>query len=73
MRKSMDTAAHFTYFEEVDMTALDALRKDAKPLAEQYGAKITYLPIVMKLLVPALRKFPLLNSSHWTTRKKNWS
>ncbi len=63
MRNSKDTAAHYTYFEEVDMSALEALRQDAKPLAEQYGVKLTYIPLVIKCLVPALRKFPHLNST----------
>ncbi len=63
MRKSKDTAAHYTYFEEVDMTALEALRQDAKPLGEKNGIKITYIPLIIKCLIPTLRKFPYLNSS----------
>ena len=63
MRKSKDTAAHYTYFEEVDMSTLEAIRQDAKPIGEKYGVKLTYIPLVIKCLIPALRKFPLLNSS----------
>ncbi len=63
MRKSKDTAAHYTYFEEVDMTALDDLRQQVKPLAEEKGVKLSYLPLIIKCLVPALKQFPILNSS----------
>ncbi|MCZ6603205.1 MAG: dihydrolipoamide acetyltransferase family protein [Planctomycetota bacterium] len=57
------TAPHFTYVDEVDMTEVVALRKEAKSIAESRGVKITYLPFVIKSLVPALREYPLLNSS----------
>ncbi|PWI47090.1 hypothetical protein CEE45_13635 [Candidatus Heimdallarchaeota archaeon B3_Heim] len=63
MRKSKDTAAHYTYFEEVDITALEAIRQEAKPLGEKYGVKLSYIPLVIKCLIPALRKFPFFNSS----------
>lgn len=62
MRHSKDTAAHYSYFEEVDMTALDDLRQQLKPMMEEKGIKVTYVALVMKCLVPALRKFPILNS-----------
>ncbi len=63
MRKSKDTAAHFTYVEECDMTEIVALRELAKAQAEQKGAKLTYLPFIIKALVPALREFPYVNAS----------
>ncbi|MFW9914280.1 MAG: dihydrolipoamide acetyltransferase family protein [Candidatus Thorarchaeota archaeon] len=63
MRRSKDTAAHFTYFDEVDMSALNDLRHAAKPLAEKYGVKLTYLPLIIKCLIPALKEFPYFNSS----------
>jgi pyruvate dehydrogenase E2 component (dihydrolipoamide acetyltransferase) len=63
MRKSKDTAAHYTYFEEVDMSSLDSMKNQSKSLAEERGIKISYLPLVIKCLIPALRKFPIFNSS----------
>ncbi|MHA2316857.1 MAG: dihydrolipoamide acetyltransferase family protein [Candidatus Hodarchaeales archaeon] len=63
MRKSKDTAAHYTYFEEVDMSSLDSMKNKSKSLAEERGIKISYLPLVIKCLIPALRKFPIFNSS----------
>lgn len=62
MAQSVYTAPHYTYVEEVDADALVALRRDAQPLAEARGVKLTYLPFIVKALVPALRAFPLLNS-----------
>lgn len=62
MRLSKDKAAHFTYVEEADATALVELRTQLKPVAEAQGTKITYLPIVMKAMVSALKEFPILNS-----------
>ncbi len=63
MRLSKDTAAHFTYVEEIDVTELVKLRKAAKRKAQASGVNITYMPFLMKAIVPALREFPLLNAS----------
>ena len=59
MRKSKDFAAHFTYFDEVEMTEIDKLKK---LLQKKTDVKITYIAIFMKLLVPALRKYRMINS-----------
>ncbi|MBU6428452.1 MAG: 2-oxo acid dehydrogenase subunit E2, partial [Cyanobacteria bacterium REEB65] len=64
MVQSAFTAPHVTHVDEVDMTSLSALRAKAKPLAEARGAKLSYLPFVMKALVAALRDFPYLNSAY---------
>lgn len=63
MRESKDMAAHFTYVDEVDMTALVHLRTSLKPAAAEKGVRITYLPFVAKALQRAFAKFPNLNSS----------
>lgn len=63
MRKSKDTAAHFTYVEECDMTEIVSLREAAKAQSAERGVKLTYLPFIIKALIPALREFPLVNSS----------
>ena len=62
MRLSKDKAAHFTYVEECDATELVKLRNAAKEMGAARGIKVTYLPIVMKAMVAALRKFPIMNS-----------
>ncbi len=60
MRLSMDQAAHFTYVEEIDFTAIVAM-KDA---LAAHGFKTTYLPFVMKAVAIALKlpEFELLNA-----------
>jgi len=63
MRLSKDHAVHFTYVEEANVTQLVELRKQAKLMGAQEGIKITYLPFVMKAMVPALKKYPILNST----------
>lgn len=63
MRRSKDIAAHYTYFDEVDMTALDKLKDAAKEIGKSKGVKVTYLALIIKLLIPALKEYPLMNSS----------
>jgi pyruvate dehydrogenase E2 component (dihydrolipoamide acetyltransferase) len=63
MRQSKDKAAHFTYVEECDATALVQLRAQAKDIGAKQGVKVTFLPFVMKAMVAALRKYPILNST----------
>lgn len=63
MRLSKDHAAHFTYVEECDATALVKLREQAKEIGAKQGVKVTYLPFLMKAMVAALRQYPILNSS----------
>ncbi|MBP1933600.1 dihydrolipoamide acetyltransferase family protein [Ammoniphilus resinae] len=62
MVKSMYTAPHVTMMDEVDVTNLVALREKAKPLAEQKGVKLTYLPFIVKALVAGVKQFPVLNT-----------
>lgn len=54
---------HFTLMEEVNVTALVALRSQAKAAGERAGVKITYLPFVMKALIATIRQFPMFNAS----------
>ncbi len=63
MRHSKDTAAHFTYVDECDVSELVRFRSDMKKVAEEKGIKLTYLPFLVKAVIQALRKFPMLNSS----------
>jgi pyruvate dehydrogenase E2 component (dihydrolipoamide acetyltransferase) len=63
MSQAKRLAPHFTYVDEVDMTEVVALRKEAKGRAEERGVKLTYLPFVIQALIPALKAFPYLNAS----------
>jgi pyruvate dehydrogenase E2 component (dihydrolipoamide acetyltransferase) len=62
MVRSKFTAPHYTYVEEVDVTALTELRDRTKALAEDRGVKLSFLPFIIKASVAALKKFPLVNS-----------
>jgi pyruvate dehydrogenase E2 component (dihydrolipoamide acetyltransferase) len=63
MTRSVHTAAHFTYVEEVDMTELVAVRDRARGRAQERGVKLTYLPFIVKAVVSGLKKWPMLNAS----------
>lgn len=62
MRASKQTAAHFTYVEEIDCTELDRLRKQLKPVAADRGVKLNYLPFFMKACSIVFREFPNVNA-----------
>lgn len=63
MVRSLQTAAQVTHTDEADMTELVLLREAFKGSAEKRGVRLTYLPFVIKALVPALKEFPYVNSS----------
>lgn len=63
MERSWRTIPHATAFDELDGTALAALRQSLKPLAEQRGVRLTYMPLLIKLLLPVLKEFPVFNAS----------
>ena len=63
MVKSMYTAPHVTFMDEVDVTELIALRQKAKPLAEKKGVGLTYLPFIVKALVAACKQYPVMNAT----------
>ncbi len=63
MVRSKEVAAQVTHVEEVDMTEVVHLREKANASAEKRGVKLTYLPFIIKALVPALKQYPYLNAS----------
>jgi pyruvate dehydrogenase E2 component (dihydrolipoamide acetyltransferase) len=63
MRESLDHAAHVTHVDEADAGPLEALRQKMKPEVEAGGAKLTYLPFIIKALVEALKLHPTLNAT----------
>ena len=62
MQHTKNTAAHFTFVEECDVTNLIALRTRMKPAAAAAGVKLSYLPFIVKAVCAALKKHPILNS-----------
>jgi pyruvate dehydrogenase E2 component (dihydrolipoamide acetyltransferase) len=63
MRRSIDTAAHFTFVAECDMSAVAAHLKTVRQRANEAGIPLTYLAYVLKALVEPLQRFPYLNAS----------
>lgn len=63
MRRSLSTAAQFTFVAECDFTALVEHRAQAATRAQAAGIKLTYLAYLFRALPLVLREFPLLNSS----------
>jgi pyruvate dehydrogenase E2 component (dihydrolipoamide acetyltransferase) len=63
MRHSLDTAAHFTFVAECDMTAVVAHREALLASARKRGVSLTYLAYLVQALVEPLQRYPLLNAS----------
>lgn len=63
MVRSKTRAPHVTLMDEVDVTELVAHRKRYKELALERGIKLTYLPYVVKALISASKKYPILNAA----------
>jgi pyruvate dehydrogenase E2 component (dihydrolipoamide acetyltransferase) len=61
--RSKRTAAHFTVVEECDVTALKLLRDRLKAPAADKGVKLTFLPFIVKAVVHALERHPILNAT----------
>ena len=64
MQDATQRAAHFSYVEEIDVTAIEELRAH---LNEKHGAsrgKLTLLPFLVRALVVALRDFPQINARY---------
>jgi pyruvate dehydrogenase E2 component (dihydrolipoamide acetyltransferase) len=63
MHEARSHAAHFTYVDEAEMTAIVGLRESAKKVAEAKGVKLTFLPFIIKAVTHALKDHPMLNAS----------
>uniref|UniRef100_UPI00352D3549 dihydrolipoamide acetyltransferase family protein n=1 Tax=Massilia sp. TaxID=1882437 RepID=UPI00352D3549 len=55
---------HFTYVEEVDVTELEALRGQLNARYGEERGKLTLLPLLMRAVVLALRRFPDVNARY---------
>jgi pyruvate dehydrogenase E2 component (dihydrolipoamide acetyltransferase) len=70
MSESKRTAAHFSYFEQVEAKRLVQLRQNVKREAENDGIHLTYMPFFLRALSLTLKKFPYVNSSFDPEKKK---
>jgi len=63
LKESQNTAAQLTTFNEVDMSALMALRSEYKDLFEKkYGVRLGFMGFFGRACVTALREIPAVNA-----------
>jgi len=63
------TIPHFSYVEEVDITALEALRAHLNGQAGSGAASLSYLPFIVSALLRALPRFPQCNAHYDAARE----
>ena len=68
MSEAVRQAPHFSYVEEVDVTALEALRSQLNGRLGPGVPPYTYLPFVVTALVPVLAEFPQCNAHYDAAR-----
>ncbi|MEB0205636.1 dihydrolipoamide acetyltransferase family protein [Pseudomonas sp. CCC3.1] len=61
MQDAKRRAAHFSYVEEIDVTALEELRAQLNQKWGDSRGKLTLLPFLVRAMVVALRDFPQIN------------
>lgn len=61
MSKSAHTAAQVTHVDECDVTALSQLRNRLNSESAN-RVKITFLPLIMRAIIPALKEYPYVNA-----------
>jgi 2-oxoglutarate dehydrogenase E2 component (dihydrolipoamide succinyltransferase) len=61
--QSQQSTAHLTTFNEVDMSAINALRdKYKEKIEKQHGVKLTFMPFFVRAACQALKDFPTINA-----------
>ncbi|PYC18588.1 dihydrolipoamide acetyltransferase family protein [Pseudomonas mosselii] len=64
MQDAKRRVAHFSYVEEIDVTALEALRQQLNAKYGDSRGKLTLLPFLVRAMVVALRDFPQINATY---------
>ena len=62
MAESKRRVAHFSYVEEIDVTALEELRAALNAEKAEPRPRLTVLPFLMRALVRAVEEFPQMNA-----------
>lgn len=61
--ESQQSTAHLTTFNEIDMSAVIALRERLKERVEkEHGAKLSFMPFFVKAACMALKSYPVINA-----------
>lgn len=63
MHESHIETARVTHFDDADVTELESVRREHKSQFAEEGIHLTMLPFVLRSLVEALGRHPLLNAS----------
>ncbi|MCE1115773.1 MULTISPECIES: dihydrolipoamide acetyltransferase family protein [Pseudomonas] len=64
MQDAKRRVAHFSYVEEIDVTAVEALRQQLNAKHGDSRGKLTLLPFLVRAMVVALRDFPQINATY---------
>ena len=61
--ESQHATAHLTTFNEIDMTAVEAVRARVKEKIEkEHGVRLSFMPFFVKAACMALKQFPVVNA-----------
>ena len=61
--QSQHATAHLTTFNEIDMSAINALRdKHKEKVEKEHGVKLTFMPFFVMAACQALKQFPMINA-----------
>ena len=63
MAEASKRVAEVTIWEDADITELEQVRGKEQRIAEERGVKLTYLPFLIKAVIPALKIHPYFNAS----------
>lgn len=64
MQDATRNVAHFSYVEEIDVTAVLALRSHLNEKWAKQRGRLTLLPLLVRAMVVALREFPQVNAHY---------
>lgn len=63
MAEASKRVAEVTIWEDADITELEQVRAKERRVAEEKGVRLTYLPFLIKAIIPALKGHPYFNAS----------
>ena len=69
MSEAARSIPHFSYVEEVDISALHAMREHLNETAPKGTEKLSYLPFIVAAVVRALQRYPQCNAHYDAARE----